>query len=394
MARGCSFVVLLGCLLAATGARAGEGFPTGRPGSNWLILAPMEWEAIFKFDGSLETTENSGKSIETQETMFREGVRLRQDGYILDPRILSFSSEVETTFEQDRFDTQDRTDNVKSILVNYDLGFRALEGTPGPFSFFGNATRNTGTTSGSLGTRSDFETRTENIGANWKTRIFPSTLELEQRSRDETFRTGLTNIRAEVDEIERTIRFRGRSSKLDVLAEYTMFDDLVEATERDHTVTRLQVANNYHWGKGSELRTSADFFKRSQFLPIQQFRLHSFARLQHTNNLYSTYSQEFFTSQQATDTVRHTGIFTLNHDLYRNLFTEFRLRGTAEDFEIGTQDEYETNLNLDYKKEIFWGGQLSAGLGGGYRLTDRKATGGLLQVIDESHSVDINRTVT
>ena len=169
------------------------------------------------------------------------------------------------------------------------MDIRALEGTPGPFSFFGNAARNTGTTSGSLGTRSEFETRRESIGVNWKTRIFPSTLELSQRSRDETFRTGLTNIRAEIDEIERTIRFRGRSSKMNVLAEYTMFDDLIETTERDHTVTRLQFGNNYRWGKGSELRTSADFFKRSQFLPIQQFRLHSFARVQHTTNLYSTY---------------------------------------------------------------------------------------------------------
>jgi len=110
--------------------------------------------------------------------------------------------------------------------------------------------------------------------------------------------------------------------------------------------------------------------------------------------LYSTYAYEFFSSKQTTSTVRHSGNFTLNHKLYQNLSTEFRAGAAIEDFEVGTEDRYNTNLSFDYNKNIFWGGRLSAGLGGGFRLTDREATGGPVEVTDEPHTVDITRTFT
>jgi len=276
MAARKSLVVLSGCLLLAACAVSQDRTTDAWQEQAWITLDPLKWQAAFKLDQTFGTTESAGTTTESEETRLRESVRLRQTGYSLDPGILRFSLELEPTFEQSRFDTGGQSQRFDTKFLDYSLDLRALEATPGPFSYFANAMQSTGTDLGSLGRRNDFQNTRAGIGANWKTRAFPSTLEITHRSRDETYRAGVTNTTTEIKEVERTARFRGRSSKMNVLAEISTFDDLVQSTDRDRTVARLQVFNNYRWGKGSELRNNIDYFKRTDTQPIERLRLAPF----------------------------------------------------------------------------------------------------------------------
>ncbi len=117
------------------------------------------------------------------------------------------------------------------------------------------------------------------------------------------------------------------------------------------------------------------------------------ARLQHTNKLYSTYMIDHSSVARESETERNAINLGLTHQLYQNLTTTFALSGANTDFDSGAQDERGARLDLNYNKKIALGAKLSASLGVGTRITDRIATGGLQDVIDEQSVVDLTNIV-
>jgi hypothetical protein len=356
--------------------------------AEWFQLNPLDWEVIFEFDGRKRT----GDAGDAKEVRFDEELRLRQSGYSLDPRIANFSLELNPVYSQGDFDLPDQDEKLDASSFNYDASVSLLHGTPGPVSFDAQATRNAGTSDFRLGSRSDFENKHQRLALNWKTSAFPSTFSYTERFLDETFRSGFTGAVSEREERLRTLSFMGHSSKTSVALEHNDLDDLV--FDRDFTEERARLSHSARWGKGSHLNSRVEYVDREGFQGYKNFYLAENARLQHTKKLYSTYMIDHSSVTRELETERNAVSLGLTHQLYQNLTTSFALSGADTEFDSGDQDERGVRLDLNYNKKIIaWGAKLSASLGAGRRITDRMAPGGLLEIIDEQHVVDLTSIV-
>ncbi|MFQ5915166.1 MAG: hypothetical protein ACE5JS_18505, partial [Nitrospinota bacterium] len=344
-------------------------------------LGPWEGEITFDFDGSWR---GSGDSRKSQDTRFEEGVRIRNRGYLLDPRIFNFSLEINPLFSQRSFQGPDREEEFSGRFLNYNAGIGLLQGRP--VNLDAQATQTSGTTEGSLGARTEFQTDHRRVGVNFGARFFPSTISYSERSLEETFRSGLTSAVSQRDDVLRSLSFKGRSSKTNVSFEHLWFDDGI--SDRDFSSDSARLSHSFRWGKGSYLNSSFDNFKRVGFLPYERLGIDETARLLHTKRLYSTYSYRYSSLTQERETKSHSGSFALTHQLYQNLTTTFNVLGSLTDFEVGEEDIYGAGMDVSYRKKIPWGAQLSAGFGGAYRINDREAERALFQVLNEAHVID------
>lgn len=355
--------------------------------SEWFQLDPLDWDVTFKSDRSQRTS--NGET--SQDTRFDEAIRLRQSGYSLDPRIATFSMELNPVWTQGNFKYTGRDEELDGRFLNYNAGLSLLHGTQKPVSVNAQASRSSGTNDFSLGSRSEFETENRFLALNWKTSVFPTTVSYSERFLDQSFRSGFSGAVSNREDLLRTLKFNGRSSKMNLSLEYNDFDDRI--FNRDYKETRARWFHSARWGKGSHLNSTLIYTDKAGFQNFQNLHVAENAKLQHTDNLYSTYRLEHSSITQILETRRNSAGLGLTHQLYQNLTTRFELSGASSDFDLGKQDEYGSLLDLNYNKKIAWDGKLSAGIGGERRIVDRKATGGLLEVIDESIVVDITGIV-
>ncbi len=382
------FIVLVSLVLLAPQARA-QG-QDEEQAQEWIHLNPIEWEAKVEFETIRESIEGSSP---TRDSEVKTGITFNQSGFVFDPRIATFSVEANPVISRGKFDSSIRDETRDGEFLNFNIRLGALEGAPLPFSGFFLASRTTDTTKASLGSRSSFRNQNAYLGINWKNRAFPSTLSLSQRSMRQTFQSGLSTATSERDELERAITFRGRSSKMDFFAEHLSHDDRVAATDHDFTNDRFRLHNLFRWGKGSRFDSRIEYLDRSGFLGYDRFTASETATIQHTRSLSTSYGYNFTSFSQTQDTVEHVGDFTLTHNLYNNLTTTFQTEIRSSDFDVSTEDEYRGRLDFEYTKKIIWDGRVTAGLGGGYGVTDRVSSDGLTEVVNESHGVDSSRLV-
>ena len=363
------------CLLALPGDLRAE---------RSIRLDPLRGEIFTESEGSRR---RAGSATSTRELEIETGFRLRQTGAIINRRIGTFSVQIEPTYSVTKLSGSERSENSQSVSLDYSLAATALQGTPGPVGFTGDFSRNTGTTRGDLGSQRDFDLLRGSISANWKTPIFPSTLRFSQRSEESEFRSAFSSVPTIRDEVLRSLSYTGRSRKLNVLLEHEWFDDRRKSINNDRVQDRANIRHRFQWGKGSSLFSNLTFFDRRGFNPSRSLLLNETAHIKHTDSVDSTTTYQFNSDQRDTTTLRHTGSFGLRHRLYTNLTTRLGLNGSRQESDVGDENLYGANLGLGYRKKIPWEGTLTAGVDGGYKITDRRSQGGLQQVVDESHAV-------
>jgi hypothetical protein len=294
-----------------------------------------------------------------------------------------------------RADDASGRDNSDSFELAYAGSLNALDGVPFPFSFDANASRATGDFDGFLGSRSEFENESRGGAVNWKSRAFPTTLRYSERLQESTFRSGAdlpTETRR--DDVLRQLRLRGASSKLSLSAERDWFDDRIGGRDNDYTENRGQLTHFLTWGKGSRLDTLALYTDRQGLNENQRIRVSERARLQHSEDLYSTLRYGFESFEQETDSITHDANYGLTHQLYENLTTNLDLSTRFLNSDVEEEENYRGGLDFDYRKRIFWGGHLNAGLGGSYGLTDRTAKDGVQSVVDEAQVIGSTGSAT
>ncbi len=368
-------IVLATFVLHASPARAQE----------WVHLDPLKWEAKVEFETTKEQIQNSGP---TRDSEVKTGVIFKQSGFVLDPRIAKFSIKANPIISRGKFNSTTRNESRAGELLDFNARLDVLEGAPQPFSANLMANHTTNTTDAGLGSQTDLSNRNEYLGLNWKNRAFPSTLSISDRSMQQSFQSGLTNTTSERNEAERAITFRGRSSKMDVFAEHLWHDDKIPATDQDYTNDRFRLHNLFRWGKGSRFDSRIEYLKRVGFRGYDRLTVGEQATLEHTRALSSSYAYRYSSFSQDQETTEHIGDFTLTHNLFDTLITTLRFEGRASDLGVSTESEYKGRIDSNYRRRILWGGRLTAGLGGGYGVTNRVSSGGLSEVVDEFHSVD------
>jgi hypothetical protein len=173
-----------------------------------------------------------------------------------------------------------------------------------------------------------------------------------------------------------------------VLLEREWFDNRGDRQNNGRTTDRGRLSHKFHWGKGSVLRSSLDYFNRTGPITNEQISIGESASIRHSENLSSNTSYRFNTRLGGSEFTTHSGNYFLTHKLYRNLTTSLGLSAAHSDAGVSEADQYNGGLDLSYRKDIFWGGRFSATAGGSYGLSDSKSDGGRSSVFDESHFVD------
>lgn len=356
----------------------------------WLHLYPTEIEAIVEFDG---TDRSTSDSFDTRFTEWQAGLRIAQQGYILDPGIARFQAEIEPVYIWGRYNSKIDPEIYSGDILSYLFQLDLLQGTPGPFSYSlaAMSTRNLNT--GSLGGRYLTEFDSKSAAMLWKSQAFPMNLRIEERTLMQDFLTGQTGSRSQRDEVVRTITAKGRSSKTNLLLEHQSVDDRVPDRDLDFEVDRATVSHNLSWGHNSYLRSGLDYYDRTGFNANKRLSINEVANIQHTDSVFSQSAYRFNSFTQSLKTTEHTGEFKLFHTLYNNLITSSHLYGSTIRSDPVDETRWRAGLEAQYNKQDLWGADVSAGVAYSYQLTDRDSRLGLIEVVDESHVVTLGGAV-
>jgi hypothetical protein len=174
----------------------------------------------------------------------------------------------------------------------------------------------------------------------------------------------------------------GRSRKLQITLENERVDDNVFG--RDYEISRGLVQHNVYWGRNSNLFSTIRAFDRQGSNAFRSLTWNESVRINHTEDLTSLTSYRYYSQEADTKTTLHEGVFQLEHSLYNNLDSQFRLRGSSENSDFRDRDEFETGGRANYRK-TFKFGTISAGLNAAYWLTDRVSEAGFAEIINENH---------
>ena len=237
----------------------------------WLNLEPLDWQLVLEFDGVLRDTEGLGESNQEE---FREGLRLIQRGYSLDPRIASFAIELRPRFTQRAFTGPSGDQDAETEFLNYAFNASLLHGTQLPWAVSAQLSNDSGTSSGSFGSRTDFDSTLGGFTVNHRYEPFRSTFQYNERLLDQTFRSTFTSQSIRRNERQRSFRYSGHSSKTRVGWTHTDLDDRIASG--DFAANRLNVDHSFGWGKGSNLNSSLFYTDRSGRSDSQSLNLTEF----------------------------------------------------------------------------------------------------------------------
>jgi len=353
-------------------------------------LAPRDWELTTEFEGSKRNTDGAA----TTDMNFQEGLRVRQDGYILDPGIATFSLGQHFVLEQGKLSPAEGPSTSRAAtFADYDASFSLLHGTVIPVTVSGFASRDSGTLSGDLGNRTEFVNRNRDIGAYYRNAYFPTSLRYSEQLRNQSVSSGVSNRVSDTDNILRTLSLQGKSTKMQLGMDYDLFTDKASADDRDYAETSANASHTFRWGKGSQLNSRSEFQTRTGFNPRRRFNIDEYVKLKHSSKLESAYNYRYSTLSQITSTVTHYGLAEFTHRLYKNLTTKINFTGTRETVDISQENDYLGQLSMIYQKGILWNGNLSTSAGIGYGYTERLSSGGLIYVNDESQEVAVSSIV-
>lgn len=358
---------------------------TGLGAEEWIGFYPITGELSVSADGRW-TDFDTGSNADVLE--FEERLRLHLGGYGLDPRIFNFNIDLEPAFEQESTNSDGQSASADTSYLDYGAKFSFLHGVPAsPVSLRGNIERTTTNIDGSLGSRSDSVTQIHGGDLHWKFAPFPSTITYTERSLDETFVPGFGQAVTERENFQKTLSYRGASSKMQLYLDQIEFEDRIDSA-KDYETQRGRLNNFFRWGRNSSFTSRLEYSDRQGFNAEEKAFVDESLRLQHASNLYTTYGYGYESLNRINDSETHRGNFGLNHRLYKNLDTSFRLSGSTTDSEQFQEDNFEGNLDFNYTKKFRPDLRVTANLGGGYGVTDR--TGG---PVDFSESLVVPDTL-
>lgn len=351
-------------------------------GVSWVHLDPLNWEIELEYEGRSEQAEGSGESRQHQ---FSEKFELQQSGYVASPKIFDFSITLTPTFMQGQSDYALHEERTEGSSFDYDVNLTALQGAKAPVYFGADASRISGTHSSNLGNYTDYSQEIRSLNMQWKLSAFPMAFSYEERLRDQTQSSGGFAAPRRRDEFQQSVRWRARSSKLQVSVEKRRFDD--RTSGNDYDLLQQSVVHNFRWGKNSHLNTRQRYLNREGTHTFKQLSVSEGLRLQHFDSLFSSLYYNYSSVKQSRDMTVHSGEYILNHRPTENLKLALSGEGKNSEFEAGSEIEYGVGLNLTYRKDFLWDGILNFSFDGSALQTDRQSNGTTLETLDVSYSV-------
>lgn len=350
--------------------------------TGWFHLNPLIWEIELEYEGVGDQRGGTGNSWSNQYT---EKIEIEQSGYSFDPNIFNFSITVTPTLSQGQFDHAVRDERIDGTYIDYEISLRALRGSTSPIDLGARASRNTQSVSSNLGNRTDVRRENRFVDLGIKVRAFPMTLSYGERLLDQTFKSAQSTEPRHRDDIQRSVRWQGRSSKLQMHVEKSWFDDRIG--DNDFDILQQATHHSLRWGKNSHLRTQQNYYSREGSHAFKRISVFEGVRLQHLDNLYSTLDYSYSSVEQDDETKVQSGKYSVNYRPDRKLGVGFGVEGRNSELGTGSEKEYGGTLDLNYRRDIFSKGKLNIGLNGSLLQTERLSNGSTFESVDVFHEV-------
>jgi hypothetical protein len=372
-----------------------------------LLGLPQEANfALGEWQGSVEggyefedqQVNNAGTSgLSLIRNRYDERFDVRNEGYsLIDPRLLEGSAAFSMDFYQEQDKYAGRNASINGLLYGYDLsdtifGQRAYTATV--FSNHHEAQMST-----EFAGRTDVTTSSTGLIANLRDYsflrevlpYFTSTLDAREVESDETTsQLGYTYKLDETRDIVTYDALKGfQTADLDFYYQY--LDDRLRGTNNLAYQTSW-AGLDYSLDFGPTLNRRWDsrinYLTRSGEINESYVSVDEILRIEHFRNLSTVYQYLLnrIEAGSAGTTTDQTAIFTLNHQLYKNLSSVLILEGDYETLPGGRTYDYMAELGEGYTRSIPLGGTFYLDGDGLYEVTDDSISGGKVSVIDEPH---------
>lgn len=329
---------------------------------------------------------------------YRERIKIQDQGYyIYDPALMSGNMGVTLEFlqERDSFVKTNRSQNGQLIGYNFDIGILPQK----PYTLRAFANRNQDALRRDFGARSDITS--SNIGARFDLRegsilskkgfpYFRTSLGLTHSKTREDTRSQLGQAfrRNENRDVIDYIAHKGyETADLDFNYNYENVTDtaLAHGGFRNHTANL-----GYSLDFGPTLNRRWDshigYLKRTGVSNTQFIRINEALRIDHYRNLSTNYhySLNSFETRNGS-TLSQIAAAQLRHQLYKNLTTTVRARGTTSDLPNGSRYSYLGGINLNYKRTLPGKGRLILHGGTSYQINDNNLDSSIIDIVDEPH---------
>lgn len=334
----------------------------------------------------LEREKKNSPSISSRP-YFYEGLSIKNQGYIIDPKLFYFRFDGDLKLFQEKFIAGEVTQRSHGRLLSYSFNSLLLKEHPYPLVFL--STRTSNTVDLDFGGIATYDIHNLEATLSLRGIKLPSTIKVKRERWQEIWsRAGWTTQR---DEIRKTLRYDGqrktRGSALDVRFEYTDLNDRIIA-ERGYKTSNGKFLYHKNFGKGNRnlWNNNLYYYARKGWFNITSYGLNETLSLRHGHGL-SSYSRYSLSSTQVggENSFTQSGVLSLSHQLYASLTTSLGLSGTLNKFPRGGEKTYWANFASSYTKSIPLQGRLEAGYGLSYGENDRDAEGQLRWIIHERH---------
>ena len=370
---------------------------TAARAEQWFFSDPLVWDANFMFDGSWRDSEISPGNIQdSKELRYREQLSFKKRVYFMDPGIATFSFDLRPTFSQSDYSNTDNTNSESdSSTLNYAAHSSFLHGTKIPLSLTAGINRTNGITDGSLGSRTDFDMKRQDLTLNLKNIYFPSQISYTKREQDLVRESGFGTTTSHTSDSIQRWNYRGRSSKMNLDIERLEYNDIIY--DRSYTYDREQLNHTFGWGKKSHLRSRFEHAEQKDFGAYQNTAVTEDIRLQHTQRLFSSYQYAYRETKRTVNTTSHFSNINVNHQLYSNLTTQLGYQQNISRYENGTSGKSITTgprYSLSYNKKLpMKKSNIALGFSGSQLETEQAGGTQLIDVINYSGTFETDRVI-
>ena len=389
-ARRAGLLVVAG--LSAAGSAGAQVAPVVSYGT-LKIEAGVEFDAVRQDIGSPDAPEGH-----SQVRRFRELIGARTEGFsVFDPRL--FTGNVGATFDvyQERDNNNGVVESRRGVLTSYDFDATILAAKPYTGTLYANRSAGLYSLPFSGTTRQTFENagarlrlREDSIVREWGLPYFSAAAGAYRQHIDQTTTTiGTPYRRDEVIDVVNLQAANGfPSADLDFRYEHSKVDNRILPR---NSFASQSAAAGYSRDFGADLNRRWDsrfqYYERSGETPLKTYHAIEEVRIDHYSNLFTDYRYLFARNDQAagTDTT-HSGMFVVQHELYKNLTTKAELQDTLRQVPGGTINFYAGQLDFSYRRSLPFNGQLGAHALGRYQVNDNRLSSAEIGVLDEAHA--------
>lgn len=338
-------------------------------------------ELSYRYDSD----ERVGPFIDQAETsqLFTQQFDLTTEGWLYHPALAWFGLRLSPEWQQGSDDADPGTDTTSNdTLLGYGLDLTLLPFKPYTVTLY--ARQDNSVFTNSLAARAEAETAAYGGALNLKYPVLPTILSYAHSDLQQTGFYAYDEIRDEVR--LNSHHERGRSDTR-LNASYVATDRSALGTLTDTTALFSAITNSLRAGPADQLWLNSLLSYRATTTGPSEYTgatLSESATWRHRPNLTSNYNLQLLRDEvDGAPIDRALGSAGLSHTLYENLTTNVNVDASSDS---QGEDIYGGSLAFAYQRSIP-GGMFYAGLGQGYRTTRRSQEIGLVQVLDELHTL-------